>query len=135
MTNYYFDVDGVLADFHTNYDYKTRWLFTTYEYIRNLKPFTKNVNLVKRLAKNNNIFIITLVANEECKKARVEWIKEYLPCIKEENIIVMFKGRKCDNMKTDDGILVDDKETNCKQWVKAGHKAIYLEEKGGKIIF
>ena len=36
-------------------------------------------------------------------------------------------------MKTKDGILIDDKKTNCNQWKKAGFVAIWLEEKGGKI--
>ena len=43
------------------------------------------------------------------------------------------KGRKCDNMLTEDGVLVDDKKANCNQWIKAGHKAVYLETKGGTI--
>jgi hypothetical protein len=33
----------------------------------------------------------------------------------------------------EEGILIDDDATNCKQWTKAGHTAIYLETKGQEI--
>ncbi len=131
---YYFDVDGVLADFHSVYDSKNRGKSLTYNFIRNLKAFTNNVNLVKSLIANgNNVYISTMVANEATRKARIDWLAEYLPEIDESHIITLFKGKKSDNMRTEDGILVDDKESNCKQWTKAGHKAIWLEVKGGEI--
>lgn len=133
-TNYYFDVDGVLADFHNAYDATNRKACTTYNFIRNLVPFFANIALVKALiADGNNVYISTMVANEDCKKARIEWLNEFLPEIPNDRIIVLFKGRKCDNMLTEDGVLVDDKKANCNQWVKAGHKAVYLETKGGTI--
>ena len=132
---YYFDVDGVLADFHGAYNPKNRAESLTYKFIRNLKPFVENIKLVKKLiAKGEEIYISTLVANENTKKARIDWLKEMLPELPEEKIIaIVGNGKKSDNMKTKDGILIDDKLANCKQWEKAGHKAIWLEKKGMKI--
>lgn len=135
MTNYYFDVDGVLADFHSEYDPANRAASLTYKFVRNLKPFTENVQAVKALvAKGEQVFISTIVANENTRKARVEWLAEHLPEVPAEHIItIVGHGNKAEHMMTEDGILVDDKKANCRQWEKAGHKALWLEVKGGHI--
>lgn len=132
---YYFDVDGVLADFHSVYDHKNRAQSLTYNFIRNLKPFEENVKLVKSLiASGHEVFISTMVANETTKKARIDWLSEVLPEVPKYKVItIVGHGNKADFMKTADGVLVDDKKENCKKWEKAGHKAIWLEVKGGKI--
>lgn len=132
---YYFDVDGVLADFHSKYDHKRRAECVTYEFIRGLKPFTDNILLVKRLlASGNEVYISSLVANEETKRARFDWLAEMLPELAIDHIILIVgHGNKSQFMKTKTGTLIDDKKANCKQWEKAGHKAIWLEVKGGKI--
>lgn len=133
---YYFDVDGVLANFHEAYDPKNRAKSLTYDFIRNLKPFMDNINLVKQLiADGNRVYISTLVANEETKRARYDWLRELLPEIPTYRLILIVgHGNKAQHMKTKDGILVDDKKANCRQWEKAGHKAIWLETKGMRIV-
>ena len=135
MKTYYFDVDGVLADFHSAYDPANRAASLTYSFIRNLRPFTENIAKVKSLiAEGNRVYISTLVANKETKKARIEWLAEMLPEIPKYRIIAIIgNAKKSDKMRTKDGILVDDKKANCRQWEKAGHKAIWIETKGGKI--
>ena len=135
MTNYYFDVDGVLADFHSEYDPTNRAASLTYTFIRNLKPFAENIKAVKALvAVGEQVFISTMVANENTRKARIEWLAEYLPEIPAERVItIMGHGNKAEHMMTEDGILVDDKKANCRQWEKADHKAVWLEVKGGHI--
>ena len=132
---YYFDVDGVLADFHNAYDPMNRKASLTYEFIRGLKPFVENINLVKSLiAEGNRVYISTMVANETTKRARIDWLAEYLPEIPSYRIItIVGHGNKADHMKTKKGTLVDDKKANCRQWEKAGHQAYWLEVKGGKI--
>lgn len=133
-TTYYFDVDGVLADFHSAYDSNNRAKSLTYDFIYNLKPFTKNVELVNELIANGvEVYISTMVATETTRKARIAWVNKYIPTLDNDHIITLLKGKKCDFMKTEDGILVDDKQSNCKQWEKAGHKAIWLAEKGEEI--
>lgn len=132
---YYFDVDGVLADFHGVYNKNNRAESLTYDFIRNLAPFTENVALVKALiAEGHQVYISTMVSNDVTRQARIDWLAEMLPEISAERIIIIVgHGRKCDYMATEDGILVDDKKANCTQWIKAGHPAIWLEEKGGRI--
>lgn len=133
MTNYYFDVDGVLANFH---EHKDGWKYSkNYNFIRNLRPFVENIELVKSLIQaGENVFINSLVASETAKQARLDWLAEYLPKLHVDNIILIVgSGKKFEYMKTADGVLIDDKEANVKQWTKAGFKAVYLEEKGGKI--
>ena len=135
MATYYFDVDGVLANFHEVYDPANRPVSQTYEFIRNLRPFVENIALVKELiATGNEVYISTLVANVETERARIDWLGEYLPEISFGHIItIVGYGNKAQFMRTEDGILVDDKKANCRQWEKAGHTAYWLEEKGGKI--
>lgn len=132
---YYFDVDGVLADFHSAYNPAKRFESLTYNFIRNLAPFAHNVALVKELiASGNEVFISTMVANEVTKQARIDWLREMIPELAAENIItIVGNGKKHEYMKTSDGILIDDKKTNCRQWEKAGFKAIWLEVKGAQI--
>lgn len=132
---YYFDVDGVLADFHSAYVHSRREEFCTYEYIRNLKPFVENVALVKSLiAEGNRVYISTKVANVDTQRARIEWLAEYLPEIPKYRVItILGNEKKCDKMRTKDGILVDDKKENCRQWEKSGRQAILVTVKGGRI--
>lgn len=135
MKNYYFDVDGVLADFHSAYNPANRAESLTYKFIRNLKAFTANVQIVKELiARGEQVYISTIVANENTRKARIEWLAEYLPEVPAEHIItIMGYGNKAEHMMTADGILVDDKKANCRQWEKAGHEALWLEVKGATL--
>lgn len=134
MMTYYFDVDGVLADFHSVYDKNNRAASLTYTFIRNLKPFTENVLFVKSLiAEGHKVYINTMVANEATKQARIDWLAEMLPEIPVEDIItVVGHGNKANYIR-EEGVLVDDKKANCRQWEKAGHQAIWLEVKGARV--
>ena len=116
---YYFDVDGVLADFHSQYDKDNRAASLTYEFIRGLKPFTENIRFVKTLiAKGDKVYINIIVANEQTKRARIDWLAEMLPEITIDCIIaIVGHGNKADFIR-EDGVLVDDKKANCRQWGK-----------------
>lgn len=127
---YYFDMDGVLANFHKE-PFK-RGNALSYNFMVNLDPFMETIKLVKSLIKKGEkVYISSLAACEDAKRAKIDWLAKYLPEIKEENIIIIIgNGKKHENMKTEDGILVDDKKANCTAWEKAGHKAIFVETRG-----
>ena len=113
-------MDGVLADFHSGYTCRKQAL--SYDYIANLPAFIGNITIAKNLiADGNEVFISSLAANEAAKQGKIDWLAKYLPEIKTENIIIIVgHGNKANYMKTDTGTLIDDKESNCKQWRKVG---------------
>jgi 5'(3')-deoxyribonucleotidase len=127
---YYFDIDGVIANFH-----KEPFKYTNAinkEWISNLEPFMHNITLIKQLIANNkSVYIISKAASEEAKQGKYEWLHKYIPELDHKRIIVIVgNGKKVDYMKTKTGILIDDDIKNCKQWSKQGHKYIWLETKG-----
>lgn len=132
---YYFDMDGVLANFHKEpYSYANA---ISREWIANLDPFMGAIGVVKRLiAEGKSVYINSLAASEEAKQGKIEWLAKYLPEIKSNHIIIIVgNGKKAEHMRTKTGILVDDKASNCRQWTKiSGQPAIWVEQKGVVII-
>ena len=132
---YYFDMDGVLANFHKEpYSYTNA---ISREWIANLDPFMDAIGVVKRLiAEGKSVYINSLAASEEAKQGKIEWLAKYLPEIKSNHIIIIVgNGKKAEYMRTKTGILVDDKASNCRQWTKiSGQPAIWVEQKGVIII-
>ena len=129
---YYFDMDGVLADFHKAYETDKAVAFSRAK-MANLEPFTQAVETVKNLMANGkSVYINTLAANEDAKQGKLEWLAKYLPEIKRNHIIIIVgNGKKAEQMKTKTGTLVDDKLANCKQWTKiSGQPAIWIENRG-----
>lgn len=126
---YYFDMDGVLANFH-----KEAYSFANAinrDWIANLDPFMDNVNLVRNLiAQGEKVYILSKAARETAKMGKIDWLARYIPEMTIENIIIIVgNGKKIDFIR-EDGILVDDDMKNIRPWVKAGQKAIHLEIKG-----
>jgi 5'(3')-deoxyribonucleotidase len=132
---YYFDMDGVLANFHKEpFQYKNA---ISREWIANLEPFMDNIKLVKDLIQQGNeVFILSCCANSEnAKLGKIDWLAKYLPEINQENIIILVGGgKKVNHIKTAQGVLIDDDQKNIRPWVKAGFEAIFVEVKGQKII-
>lgn len=130
---YYFDMDGVISNFHKEpYKYVNA---INREWIANLEPFMHNVNLIRNLIKQGkSVYILSKAASENAKQGKIDWLNKYIPELKLNRIIVIVgSGKKCDYMKTKTGVLIDDDKTNINQWVKAGHKGILLKEKGEKV--
>ena len=99
---YYFDMDGVLANFH--------------------KAYANN--------KGERVYIQTNAANENGKAGKVEWLAKYIPEVTSERFIcIVGHGKKIDYIR-EDGMLIDDDSKNTKPWEKAGQVAYLLTEKG-----
>lgn len=130
---YYFDMDGVIANFHKEpYKYANA---INREWIANLEPFMDNVNLIRNLiAQGKDVYILSKAAHENAKLGKIDWLAKYIPELTIDKIIVIVNGKKCDYMKTSTGILVDDDKTNINRWIKAGHKGILLKTKGEKVV-
>ena len=131
---YYFDMDGVLADFHTAYA-SDKMTALKRDAMANLAPFAENVKLINNLiAHNITCYILTKAANDAGKQGKIDWLKKYIPAIDEKHFIcIIGKGKKVEYIR-ENGVLIDDDKANCKQWEKSGYTAIHLEIKGQKII-
>lgn len=112
--NVYVDMDGVIADFNGEVNALERFK-NEKGFFKKLKPM--NENGMKKIIKNFNTFIISISPNEQADKDKREWLKQFFPEIKDENIIIVRDGkRKVDYMKTENGILLDDYGKNCREW-------------------
>lgn len=133
MTTYYFDMDGVLANFHKDFDYKKRaQQALNRKWIANLEPFANNIQIVKTLiAQGNRVYILTAAANDQARLGKIDFLAKWLPelNIQTSFICIIGHGKKVDYIR-EEGILVDDDKKNITPWRKAGFTAIYLENKG-----
>ena len=135
MTNtYYFDMDGVLANFHAEpYKYANA---ISREWIANLAPFAENIALVRSLiAEGQRVYILTKAASENARLGKIDFLAKYIPEIDAEHFIcIVGSGKKVDYIR-EDGMLVDDDEKNLRPWAKAGHAVYHLEVKGEAVRF
>jgi len=133
MTTYYFDMDGVLANFHKAYATNKATALCR-ETMAELEPFAENVALVRSLiAQGVKVYILTKAANEEGKAGKIDWLARYIPeMILEDIIIIVGSGRKVDYVR-EAGVLVDDDPKNIRQWEKGGFTGLLVTEKGGHI--
>ena len=90
MTNtYYFDMDGVIANFHKAYA-TNKGTALSHKAMADLEPFTEAVNLVKALIKGGStVYINSLAANENGKAGKLEWLAKYLPEIDKDHKLLI----------------------------------------------
>ena len=127
---YYFDMDGVLANFHKAYA-TDKMTAAKREAMANLEPFAENVATVRGLiAMGVQVYILTKARNEDGKQGKIDWLAKHIPEITADQFIcIVGYGTKVDFIR-EAGVLVDDDPKNTRQWVKAGFEAITLTEKG-----
>lgn len=121
-------MDGVLADF---FAIKNGYRVCAFKpnFFVELKPIQKNVNALIQLIENGyQVKILTKTPNENADNQKIKWLEKYIPQMKKENIICVRKGMKINYINDkENAILLDDNDTNLKQWVKyGGFKAIKI---------
>ena len=80
---YYFDMDGVLADFHR--DYHDREQAYSFDYLANLPVFSENVETLNALImRGENCYILTKAASEDAMRGKLVWLAKYVPMMKKE---------------------------------------------------
>ena len=132
---YYFDMDGVLANFHKAFA-TNKGVALSRKGMADLEPFEENVALVRELINLGvRVYILTKAANDEGMNGKIEWLAKYIPELDLEHFIcIVGHGKKVDFIR-EDGVLVDDDAKNLKPWAKAGHEVYLVEEKGAVIAF
>ena len=131
---YYFDMDGVLANFHKEpYKYTNA---INREWIANLEPFVENVALINQMiAEHKTVYILSKCASEEAKLGKIDWLKKYVPALDEKHIIIIVRnGKKIDYIKTKTAVMIDDDMKNIKPFIEKGFDYYFVENKGDKII-
>lgn len=115
---FYCDMDGVVADFDGATDAKNRFA-TEKGFFKTLKPIKENIDFMKWLVeRGESVRILSASPNEQADNDKKEWLKTYMPFIKEKNMIFVRIGdNKADFVKTKrNNILFDDYGKNCQQW-------------------
>lgn len=122
-TRLYFDMDGTIADFNGQTDAVKRFR-SEKGFFKNLKPLEKNLQAVKRaIADGYDCYIITASPHRRADNDKIKWLIKYLPEMPTEKVIITRLGEcKAHAMKTVDGILFDDYDRNCKEWVTYNNK-------------
>jgi 5'(3')-deoxyribonucleotidase len=126
----YFDIDGVLGYFYADARglvYPDEVLDPKTHYFRTIAPHEFMVALAEKLTEQGLDVCVISAADNNTIRDKYEWLQEYCPFIKDENIFFCPLGAdKSDFVKNNASIsiLIDDFSKNLEQWKGTPVKAI-----------
>lgn len=130
MKKIFFDLDGTLADFEGSGGVDK---MRQEGFFRNLKPYPRGLEIVKALydAGYDIHILSTCIMTSYCKPEKKAWVNQYLPFIKDSNIILIsgeetkaYEAGLIYGKLNKDFILFDDYKVNLLEWIRAGGTAI-----------
>ena len=129
MKKIFLDLDGTLAKFNVRNALKR--FDNEVGFFANLGAY-KGIDIVDKLARLGNIYIISASPNEQADKDKMQWIEKYLPNVPQENITLCRLGENKAktienkyNFKIDKNCyLLDDYTKNLIDWESNGGKGI-----------
>ena len=125
MIKIFLDLDGTLARFNVPNALER---FDKEEgFFANLLAY-KGIEIVNKLAKNNNLFVISASPNEQADKDKLQWLNKYLPNIQQENVTLCRLGQnkaqiiqeKYKLIINNNCYLLDDYTKNLIEWENFG---------------
>ena len=124
MKKIFLDLDGTLARFNVE-NALARFAVEKY-FFKNLLPY-ENINVINRMARNGNVYILSASPNIQADYDKIEWVNKYLPNISQNHIIICRCGdnkaselRKIGLHIDENCILLDDYTKNLNEWELAG---------------
>lgn len=112
----FFDMDGVVAEFNKK---ATMEEVFSEGYFKGLNPMQSSIDIAKALQdKGYEVFILSKSRGDKISE-KIEWLKEYMPFIKPENIcFVPLNGEKKNFIYAprESDILIDDYNPNLLEW-------------------
>lgn len=118
----YVDMDGVLAVFCQG---ATQEELTSVGYFKNREPDLRVISAIRYIATNYadevEIYTLSSVYNDDhSREEKTEWVRNYLPFVKEENILFSTYGSQDKSEAIPDpsptDMLLDDHTPNLRKW-------------------